>query len=98
MFRCSSTGAASPWAGRGGPDSQLVMFRASPGEDVTVRTRGQQQQGMLEGGGARPQVNVKNIMVADMHEATLEAMRSEEGEEVQITTIQRNRRRLGRLL
>lgn len=31
--------------GPGGTDSQLVAFRASPGEDVTIRTPGQQRSG-----------------------------------------------------
>lgn len=44
--------------GSGGPDSQLVQFMATPGEDVTVRTRRQQR---ADDGGARPQQNVINV-------------------------------------
>jgi len=42
--------------GTGGTDSSLVAFKASPGEEVNVRTPGQ----MAKGGGASVVVNVHN--------------------------------------
>lgn len=59
MFGVSSTGFpgkahGGSWlvGGDGGTDSQLVAFRASPNERVTVETPEQQRTGALRGGGS----------------------------------------------
>lgn len=53
--------------GSGGTDSQLVAFRATPGEDVSIRTPGQQRMAEGGGGGGNSQTIVNfNITTPDV--------------------------------
>lgn len=56
-----ATGGGFNVSGKGGVDSQLVAFRASPGERVEVKRPGQTGS---EGGGQRQQI-VFNIQTQD---------------------------------
>jgi hypothetical protein len=78
--------------GSGGTDSQLVAFRATPNEIVTVQTPEQAAAGG-PGGGA---VNVRTIVVNSQREAMLEVMRSREGEQVFVQHMSSNRRMFSR--
>lgn len=49
----AATGADFTVGGAGGVDSQLVAFKATPGERVTVATKGQQQRGVGAGGSVQ---------------------------------------------
>lgn len=72
--------------GGGGTDSVPVYFRATPGERVTITQPGQTPGG---GGGATV-VNTKTVLVADLHQASLEAMRTPEGTRVVIDILAAN--------
>lgn len=70
--------------GNGGTDSQLVAFRATPGETVEVRTPVQQSRA---GGSEGETQDVRVVVVNNAREAALEALRSREGERVILETI-----------
>jgi hypothetical protein len=84
------TGGSFTVGGAGGPDSQLVAFRATPGEQVDVKTPGQagidQQQSSQQGAG--PKITIVNV--TDPNEIT-EVMNGGEGEQVIINVISRNK-------
>lgn len=65
--------------GSGGPDSQTVAFRASPGEQVTVAP---------PGGGGAGGITIVNVIDPD---EIREAMSAREGEQVILNIISRNR-------
>lgn len=78
--------------GAGGTDSQVVAFRATPGEHVTIQTPQQQ--------AAAPIVNTapaQVFIVDNAEQAALAAMRSPAGGQIQTEHLMRNRRNLGRL-
>ncbi len=81
--------------GSGGPDSQLVAFRASPGENITAVPRGKQGQQVPT---PAPVINMKTVVVADLEAAMLEVLKSAPGERVQLTTIARHSKKIKRLL
>ena len=72
--------------GTGTTDSQLVAFRATPGERVTVTPRGETAR------ATAPNVNVpvKVVIVSDQREAIREQMRSADGERVVVEHIVHN--------
>ena len=76
-----------PSTGGGGIDSVPIYARATPGERVTFTPPGQAVPG---GGGAPANVNVKTVIVADVHAAGLEAMRTPAGTRVIIDAIAAN--------
>lgn len=82
--------------GGGGTDSQVVAFRATPGERVTVQTPHQQATAAGAGGGA-PTVNVRNVNVIDP-ETILDVQSSSSGEQVTLNHISRNRDAIRKLL
>jgi len=85
------TGGSFVVGGSGGPDSQLVAFRATPGEKVTVARPEQVRKGDPYEGGrqAPPQVNARIINVLDL--AMLgDYLSTPEGEEVILNVIRRN--------
>lgn len=59
------TGGEFTVGGNGGSDSQMVAFRATPGERVQVNTPAQARALEQGGGNAPPQVNLKQINVVD---------------------------------
>lgn len=79
-------GASFKVGGAGGPDSQLVAFRATPGEQVNVSRPGQSPQTSQ---APAPIVNVTNINVLDPEEA-LSAIDTPKGEKIFMNFIQRN--------
>lgn len=85
------TGGSFVVGGSGGPDSQLVAFRATPGEKVTVARPEQVRKGDPYEGSrqAPPQVNARIINVLDP--AMLgDYLSTPEGEEVILNVIRRN--------
>lgn len=67
-----ATGGQFNVPGSGGTDSQLVSFRATPGERVSVETPGQQRAG--KGGGsnfAPPNVNVSPTIINTIDESEI---------------------------
>lgn len=83
--------------GSGGTDSQLVQFRASPNETVSVKTPGQEKVAQApapaqkEGGGVR----IINVVDPDL---VNDFMSSPQGEEVLINSIQRNQGQVKQIL
>ena len=77
--------------GSGGPDSQVVAFRATPGEQVNV------------GGGApnvnvaAPEVNLRNVNVFDP-KAAVDALDTREGEKALLNFVRRNPGQIKRAL
>lgn len=83
--------------GQGGPDSQLVAFKASPQEHVTITKPGQTPPAAQAGAvSMEPRITIVNDIDPAM---TLEAMSSEAGGKVIMNFIQKNkgtiRRQLG---
>ena len=88
-----ATGGNFTVGGSGGTDSQLVAFRATPGEDVSVRTPG--QQAAAQGGGGGMSVRIINVLDPSV---VLDALNSSEGEEVIVNTIQNNKSEVRQIL
>jgi tape measure domain-containing protein len=84
-----NTGGSFTVGGQAGVDKNLVAFRATKGEQVSITPKGQQGMGGSVPSVAAPNVNVKIVNVVDPSVVT-DAMNSEEGEEVIINTITRN--------
>ncbi len=91
------TGGEFMVGGSGGADSQIVAFRATPNETVTVETPEQRRK--RESRQTAPNVNVpvRVVNIIDPAES-LAAMNSAEGERIIINTIQRNPGTIRRLL
>jgi len=85
-----ATGGSFMVGGQGGTDSQLVAFKASPNERVTVQTPGQQMAGQPQPqqSAASPVIKIVNVVNPD---DIKDAMGSTEGEQVIMNVIQRNR-------
>ena len=81
--------------GSGGPDSQVVAFRASPNERVSVQTPSQQREGGPSV-NVQPQ-NIRIVNVIDPSEA-VSAIDSAAGEEVILNTIRNNSREIQRIV
>jgi tape measure domain-containing protein len=86
-----ATGGSFMVGGTGGTDSQLVAFRATPGERVDVSTPRQQQQVQA------PPTTVKVVNVLDEREA-LTAFDSPAGQRLIRNTIERNQHRIRRMV
>jgi len=84
-----ATGGSFVVGGSGGTDSQTVAFNATPGERVSIQTPGQQHAMGATPSTATPQMNVKIVNVLDPS-VVIDAMASEDGEEVIVNTIQKN--------
>lgn len=84
-------GGAFRVGGAGGTDSQLVAFRASPNETVTVETPAQRRSRQEGGGGNGGQVVVRPIIVTDANQA-IAAMDSRRGERMIVNAISKNQR------
>jgi len=93
------TGGSFSVGGSGGPDSQLVAFRATPGERVDVSRPGQNRTGAMQGGegvqSSQGDVKIINTMDPSM---ALDAMGTAEGERLIMNVIQRNPNAVRRLL
>lgn len=85
----AATGASWMVGGSGGTDSQLVAFKATPGERVDVRTPAQQREsGAITTTSAGPTIKIVNVI--DPAEVS-DAMGSPDGEKVIINVISRNK-------
>lgn len=78
--------------GTGGTDSQLVAFRATPGEHVSVRTPTQVRDEARQGGGEGQQGGGSAIRVVNVIDPNLmqDYLTSSSGERVLLNVIQRN--------
>lgn len=78
--------------GTGGTDSQLVAFRATPGEQVSVRTPTQERDEARQGGGEGQQGGGSAIRVVNVIDPNLmqDYLTSSSGERVLLNVIQRN--------
>lgn len=87
------TGGSFVVGGQGGPDSQLVAFRATPGEKVSVARPEQVRKGDPYGGNggnsAPPQVNARIINVLDPA-LVGDYLSTPEGEQVLVNVMRRN--------
>lgn len=81
--------------GSGGTDSQLVTFKATPGENVEVKTPGQQAN--AKGGGEQPAMNPKIVNVMDPR-AAVDAMSTEAGYKAVLNHILSNPEAIKRAL
>lgn len=90
------TGGSFKVGGVGGADSQLVAFRATPNETVSVRTPSQQATADRAEGSApaaaTPDLNVINVNDPAMLD---DYLNSPTGEKTLVNMIQRNRSNLG---
>lgn len=91
------TGGSFEVGGSGGEDSQLVAFRASPGERVDISTRGQQKDQERAPNVTVPPAQIKVVNVTDPRES-LAALDTAEGEQVIMNAIERNPSTIQRLL
>lgn len=85
------TGGSFRVGGSGGADSQLVQFRASPNETVSVRTPGQERAFARQENDMQqqPEINLTNVNVVDQN-LLEDFLASPSGERVLINSIQRN--------
>ncbi len=76
--------------GTGGTDSQLVAFRATPGEDVSVRTPTQgRDAGRQGGGGGAPIINQRTVNIVDPALAK-DFFETSEGEDLFVNMLSSN--------
>lgn len=87
------TGGSLTVGGYGGTDSQLVAFRATPGEKVQVNTPAQARALEEGGGNAPPQVNQKIVNVVDKS-LLGDYLATEEGVELVFNIIEANPERI----
>ncbi len=81
------TGGDMTVGGSGGPDSQLVAFRATPGEKVNVNTPAQARA--LENAGNAPEVNVPvTVINVDDPQRAVDAMDTASGKGVIMNHMQ----------
>ena len=85
--------------GAGGPDSQLVAFRASPNETVNVRTPGQERQAanneQSSNGEGGQGLNILNVVDPGMIE---DFLTSPAGEKTFVNVIRKNKTQIGQLI
>jgi lambda family phage tail tape measure protein len=91
-----ATGGSGIVSGAGGTDSQVVAFRATPGERVTVETPEQQRAG--RGGAPGGDFHAHMIVVANQEQAAIAAMGTRAGERTSIATVHRNQRTISHVL
>ena len=87
------TGGSFRVGGSGGPDSQLVAFRASPGESVAISRPNQTPNVDV----AAPELKVRIVNSMDPNIA-LDALSSAQGERIIMNTIKRNPKAISRIL
>jgi tape measure domain-containing protein len=73
--------------GYGGPDSQLVSFRATPGEQVAVRDQGNQTPAMITAPPPQLEQTIVNVIDPNLIESYFE---SEGSDKVFINKLERN--------
>lgn len=87
------TGGSFVVGGEGGPDSQMVAFRATPGEKVSVARPEQVRKGdPYEGGGSAapaPQLNARIVNVLDPAMVG-DFLSTPDGEQVLVNVMRRN--------
>jgi hypothetical protein len=83
------TGGSFKVGGSGDADSQMVMFKASPNETVSVRTPSQQRTEDRQQAPAQVQPNIKIANILDPS-LVLDAMQSERGEKVFLNMIRKH--------
>jgi len=78
--------------GAGGADSQLVQFRASPNESVSIRTPGQERADLraMAEGQQQPEFNLTNVNVVD-NNLLEDFLVSPQGDRILVNAIRRNR-------
>lgn len=82
------TGGSMTVGGSGGPDSQLVAFRATPGEKINVNTPSQ-DAAIRNGAGQSPEVNVPvTIVNVDDPQRAVDAMDTAAGKSVIMNHMQ----------
>lgn len=81
------TGGQFMVGGAGGPDSQLVQFRATPGERVSIETPTQQSNGEGTPSQGNGDVRILNVIDPNMVE---DFLTSTQGERVLVNVIERN--------
>ncbi len=96
------TGGTMRVGGTGGPDSQMVAFRATPGEQISVKTPAQVRKGSGAfagegGGGGQQPARVRVVNVIDPREA-LAAFDTADGEQLVTNIIERNASTYRRIL
>jgi tape measure domain-containing protein len=80
--------------GSGGPDSQLVAFRATPNETVSVRTPGQESAAQAAPASQEPQpISIVNVENPNMLE---DYLNTPSGERLIVNTIQKNGSQISR--
>lgn len=91
------TGGSFIVGGSGGPDTQMVAFRATPGERVDISTKDQQrQESKMSGGSSEPPI-VKNVVVLSP-EDMVAALGTSQGEQAVLQIVGNNRTALKRML
>lgn len=94
------TGGNFTVGGTGGADSQMVAFRATPGEQVTVSTptqvrKGTAAQGQGKQAAAQPTVVTPKIINVLDPAIVGDYLGTDEGEQLIMNVVQRNQRALG---
>lgn len=94
------TGGNFTVGGTGGADSQMVAFRATPGEQVTVSTptqvrKGTAAQGQGDQAAAQPTVVTPKIINVLDPAIVGDYLGTDEGEQLIMNVVQRNQRSLG---
>lgn len=87
------TGGSFTVGGAGGPDSQMVAFRATPGERVNVATptqvrKGQQNQPQNDSTSNNTAVKIVNVLDKSV---VGDYLKTDEGEKLIVNIIQRNK-------
>lgn len=87
------TGGSFTVGGAGGPDSQMVAFRATPGERVNVATptqvrKGQQNQSQNDSAPNNTSVKIVNVLDKSV---VGDYLKTDEGEKLIVNIIQRNK-------
>jgi len=87
-----ATGGSFKVGGSGGTDSQMVAFRASPGEQVSVNTPTQVRKGTEQGAGNTAQPQTQAIRVVNVVDPNMvgDFLGSPSGERVFMNVIQSN--------
>nr|DAP03964.1 MAG TPA: Tail tape measure [Caudoviricetes sp.] len=97
------TGGSFTVGGSGGTDSQMVSFRASPGERVTVATPAQVRKGtaaVVDGGnGSGVQTATITPKIINVLDPGIvgDYLKTDEGEQIVMNIIQRNKSQLAEL-
>lgn len=88
------TGGSMTVGGSGGPDSQMVAFRATPGEQIQVNTPAQAAALARGGQQAAPKVDIRQINVVDKS-LVKDYLATPDGTELVLNIIEANPERVG---